>query len=92
MSVGVVVDKDKAAVKKKQYDAVELSERNHQFYMDELKRVPGLLKLLANGTMRDAERGKGLKTTSDFSYDAATYASDHYRIAGDAGCETTSYF
>lgn len=85
VSVGVVIDKDNAAAKKKRYEIADIDEKNYQFYMDELKRSPGLLKLLEGATMKTEEGEKAVKTTSDFSYDAASYAGDHYRIAGDAG-------
>lgn len=83
--MGVVVDKDKAAAKRKLYDIADLDEKNCKYYMDELSRSPSMAKLLGGGTMKTTDGRKGLKTTSDFSYDSDRYGGDHYRIVGDAG-------
>lgn len=85
--MGVVVDKDKAAAKRKLYDIADIDEKNYKYYMDELSRSPSMAKLLGGGTMKTTDGRKGLKTTSDFSYDSDRYGGDHYRIVGDAGGE-----
>lgn len=84
-SVGVVMDKDLAAQKKKRQDFDDHSEKAHQFYLEELKRAPGVVKLLGDASLREREGTAAVKTTSDFSYAATSYAGDYYRIAGDAG-------
>ena len=81
-SVGVVMDKDIASQKKKQYEA---DERLESFYLEELKRAPGVIKLVGESRLRTSGDGTRVKMTSDFSYAASNYAGDHYRIAGDAG-------
>ncbi len=84
-SVGVVMDKDIASRKKKPYTVEGQDERLHAFYMDELQRAPGVIKLLGEGALQSRPGEKVIKTTGDFSYSAGKYAGDHYRIAGDAG-------
>ena len=79
------MEKDTASEKRKQYDTGDHSEKFQKFYLDELKRAPGLLKLLGEGKLRVTEGEAPVKTTSDFSYAAREYAGDHFRIVGDAG-------
>lgn len=85
VSVGVVMDKDVSSEKRKRYDIADHTEKFQQYYLDELKRAPGLIKLLGKGQLRTKEGESAVKTTSDFSYAAREYAGDHFRIAGDAG-------
>ncbi|KAI0684562.1 hypothetical protein BC835DRAFT_1409127 [Cytidiella melzeri] len=91
-SVGVVMDKDLAAQKKKSHGRDDHSERAHQFYLEELKRAPGVIKLLGNARLRVNAGQVSVKTTSDFSYAASNYAGDHYRLAGDAGAFIDPFF
>ncbi|KAI0338616.1 FAD/NAD-P-binding domain-containing protein [Trametopsis cervina] len=91
-SIGVVMDKDIAARKKKSYEDETHEERSHQFYLEELKRAPGVIKLLGNARLRKTDGAAHVKTTSDFSYAATQYAGDHYRIAGDAGAFIDPFF
>jgi flavine halogenase len=79
------MDKELAALKRKAQDAEDYSGQVHKFYLEELKRAPGVIKLLGNARLRTHEGAAAVKTTSDFSYAATNYAGDHYRIAGDAG-------
>lgn len=79
------MDKDVAASKKKSSATDDLYTKNKQFYLDELKRAPGLMELLGDGNLRASEGEAEIKTTSDFSYAAGSYGGDHFRIAGDAG-------
>lgn len=78
------MDKDIASQKKKQHGG-DHGERLHSFYLDELKRAPGVIKLLGDSRLRTPEEGSSVKMTSDFSYAATSYAGDHYRLAGDSG-------
>jgi len=55
--------------------------------MDQMQYAPGLLKLLGAATM-DSE----LKSASDYSYSASSYAGDHYRLAGDAAAFIDPFF
>ncbi|THG96141.1 hypothetical protein EW026_g5637 [Hermanssonia centrifuga] len=91
-SVGVVMDKDIASRKKKPYTVEGQDERLHAFYMDELQRAPGVIKLLGEGALQSRPGEKVIKTTGDFSYSAGKYAGDHYRIAGDAGAFIDPFF
>ena len=79
------MDKDIGSEKRKRYTTGDHTDKSQQFYLDELKRAPGLIKLLGNGQLRRPEGESTIKTTSDFSYAAREYAGDHFRIAGDAG-------
>lgn len=54
-------------------------------YLDEIKRAPGVVKFLANANLRGVDTADGVKTASDFSYAATSYAGDHFRLVGDAG-------
>ena len=51
-------------------------------YLSYLSLAPGVVKLISDrGKLRD----KSVKSSSDFSYSANSYAGPGYRIAGDAG-------
>lgn len=55
------------------------------FYLNELKRAPGVIKLMGKGTLRNSGKADAVKMGNDQSYAATSYAGDHFRIAGDAG-------
>ncbi|KIP05710.1 putative halogenase [Phlebiopsis gigantea 11061_1 CR5-6] len=93
VSVGVVMDKDISSEKRKRYTSGgDHTERLRRFYLDELRRAPGLMDLLGGGQLRELEGEAAVKTTSDFSYAARDYAGDHFRIAGDAGAFIDPFF
>lgn len=51
-------------------------------YLADLSLAPGLIKLIT----QDGKLEPGsVKSASDFSYSAPTYAGEGYRIVGDAG-------
>jgi hypothetical protein len=80
------MDQDISIRKKKAMRATGGSETNLQtHYMEELARAPGALKLIGKGTLRHDGNPEAVKSASDFSYSASTYAGDHFRLAGDAG-------
>lgn len=54
---------------------------NRDIYLESIKQAPGVAKLLEAATLKT-----DLKSTSDWSYSASTYASPYLRIVGDAGC------
>ena len=85
--MGVVMDQETSIRKKKARRTTSKgSETNLQtHYMEELARAPGVLKLIGNGTLRNDSKPEAVKSASDFSYSASTYAGDHFRLAGDAG-------
>lgn len=68
----------------KKREAVSSSQ---QFYIDNVKQIPGIWQLLDN-----AELVSDLKSASDWSYSASSYASPYLRIAGDAGCFIDPFF
>lgn len=51
-------------------------------YVSSLSLAPGVVKLISN-TGKLGEHS--VKSASDFSYSAPSYAGNHYRIIGDAG-------
>jgi flavin-dependent dehydrogenase len=83
MSVGVVMNQALSISKKK---AME-SPSPTGFYKESLKLVPDVLELL-----RNAELISDIKSASDWSYSASSYASPYLRIVGDAGCFIDPYF
>ncbi|PHH72942.1 hypothetical protein CDD80_4166 [Ophiocordyceps camponoti-rufipedis] len=82
-SVGIVLNQDLATDKKKQL----ASPRPRDFYLSCLELVPQTKKLLAK-----AELVGDIKSASDWSYSASSYAFPYGRIAGDAGCFIDPYF
>jgi hypothetical protein len=63
------------------------SPSTKDFYLESLKRTPGINTLLVNAKM-----ASDVKAASDFSYSASSYASPRLRIAGDAGCFIDPFF
>ncbi|CAL8581248.1 hypothetical protein XPA_006948 [Xanthoria parietina] len=83
-SVGVVMNQDFATSKKKQSSSTE------DFYISLLHLTPNLCKLVAIGD--GAELVSEIKSASDYSYSASSYASPYLRIVGDAGCFIDPFF
>lgn len=77
-SVGVVMNQDFATSMKKR------SSSTKHFYLSALQLAPSLYKLLSNGD--GGELISDIKSASDYSYSASSYASPYVRIVGDAGC------
>lgn len=50
-------------------------------YLSNLNFAPGVVRLVGEGELV----GGSIKTASDFSYSASSYAGQNYRIVGDAG-------
>ena len=48
-------------------------------YLNQMQYTPRLSELLSEATLQST-----IKTASDYSYAASSYAGDHYRLAGDA--------
>ncbi|KZT04732.1 FAD/NAD(P)-binding domain-containing protein [Laetiporus sulphureus 93-53] len=68
-------------------------------YQSLLQLAPGVLKLIGDGELvgmdeNCAEGGEGpaVRSTSDFSYSANTYAGEGFRIIGDAGAFIDPFF
>lgn len=84
-SVGIVMDKDTSVRKKKEAETGSGVSNLQAHYLQEVHNVPGLMKLLEKAALRNSGKPGAIKSASDFSYSAPSYAGDHYRIAGDAG-------
>lgn len=56
-------------------------------YLSYLSYVPGVLRLITKGGTLVSM--KGVRSASDFSYSAPSYAGNRYRIVGDAGGDHT---
>ncbi|KAJ5688992.1 hypothetical protein N7462_003384 [Penicillium macrosclerotiorum] len=83
VSVGVVRNQAISMEEKKKMG----SPSTHDFYLENLKLVPGILSL-----MKSAELVSEIKSASDWSYSASSYASPHIRVVGDAGCFIDPFF
>ncbi|KAE8138687.1 hypothetical protein BDV38DRAFT_69339 [Aspergillus pseudotamarii] len=82
-SVGVVQNQEMATEKKRKM--AEPSSKG--FYLESLEFVPGIKELLSN-----AELVSEVKSASDWSYSASSYAFPGVRIAGDAGSFIDPFF
>ncbi|KAK2836992.1 hypothetical protein FQN49_006518, partial [Arthroderma sp. PD_2] len=74
-SIGVVMNQAMATAKKR-----EAGSTSRDFYLENVKQIPGIWQLLDK-----AELVSDLKSASDWSYSASSYASPYLRIVGDAG-------
>lgn len=85
-SVGVVLRQDISDAKRK--EAKRGGEDSSMFahYMRQMEFAPTVKAMLADAEII-CEPGKGpsVKTASDYSYHASSYAGPNYRIVGDAG-------
>jgi flavin-dependent dehydrogenase len=82
-SVGIVQNQEMATAKKR----ASGSPSTKEFYMQSLEQIPGIKALLS-----EAELVSDIKSASDWSYSASSYAFPYARIAGDAGCFIDPYF
>jgi flavin-dependent dehydrogenase len=84
MSVGIVMRQDMSVARKRTLGSPSPVE----FYTHCLALSPEISARLA-----DAELAfPTIKTGSDWSYSASTYAGPNFRLAGDAGCFIDPYF
>lgn len=83
VSVGVVRNQAIATEEKKKMG----SPSSKDFYLENLKLVPGVKSL-----MTKAELVSEVKSASDWSYSASSYASPFVRVVGDAGCFIDPFF
>lgn len=83
VSVGIVRNQAIATQKKKEMGGPSSKE----FYLENLKLVPGIEKLLVG-----ADLASDIKSASDWSYSASSYASPNVRLVGDAGCFIDPFF
>lgn len=91
-SVGVVMNQDlseklKAKAKEAGEDTSSLAH-----YMRGLDLAPGLRAILGDAELIKKDDGPILRSASDYSYRAPSYAGPGYRIVGDAGAFIDPYF
>lgn len=54
-------------------------------YISQLDLVPGLKAMLEDAKLQDdPAKGPPVRSASDYSYSATSYAGDHFRLVGDA--------
>ncbi|KAI1141345.1 FAD/NAD(P)-binding domain-containing protein [Hypoxylon sp. FL0543] len=82
-SVGIVQNQDLATAKKRAAGSPPTKE----FYMQSLDLAPGIKGLLSKG-----ELVSEIRSASDWSYSASSYAFPYARIAGDAGSFIDPFF
>jgi len=84
VSVGVVQQQHVQSKKKR-----DLGLGSQGLYIDAIRQTPGISALLPEG---GAELVGPLRSASDWSYTASTYATPFVRIVGDAGCFIDPFF
>ena len=83
-SVGVVQNQEISNRKKATHPSGTVpSAKEH--YLDQLKLAPAVYALVCKGEMNSEYAGANVRTASDYSYSASSYAGPHYRVVGDAG-------
>ena len=90
-SVGIVLDQDTSNRKKKELKSASGVSSLQAHYVEEVQKVPGLMDLLGKATLRNSGQPGAVKSTSDFSYSASSYAGDHFRIVGDAAGKSWAF-
>jgi flavin-dependent dehydrogenase len=83
-SIGVVMNQ-KASIRKNKKASPDSTLISR--YIDNLNLAPGVVRLIGKGTLIE-KGGETVRSASDFSYSAPSYAGNGYRIVGDAGGET----
>ncbi|QRD93406.1 hypothetical protein F9C07_7863 [Aspergillus flavus] len=81
-SIGVVMNQEAATAKKRETGAT-----TKDLYLNTIKNTPGVWQLLDKAKLQS-----DLKSASDWSYNASSYASPYLRIVGDAGCFIDPFF
>lgn len=61
---------------------------SREFYLESVRGTPGIWDLLS----KSGKLVSDVKSASDWSYNASSYASPHVRIVGDAGCFIDPFF
>ncbi|TCD66634.1 hypothetical protein EIP91_001101 [Steccherinum ochraceum] len=67
--------------------AAKPSKSLKDIYLNQMQSAPGVIELLEKATLVSE-----IKSASDYSYSATSYAGNHYRIAGDAGAFIDPFF
>jgi len=79
-SVGIVQDEKVSRSKRANMSTGPEEDKSMNHYMEQLKLVPNLLRLLEKSTCTGV-----VKSAGDYSYAADRYAGPRFRLAGDAG-------
>ncbi|OTB14557.1 hypothetical protein K445DRAFT_334693 [Daldinia sp. EC12] len=82
-SVGIVQNQEIATAKKREAGC----ESTKEFYLQSLNLLPGTKELLSKG-----ELISDIRSASDWSYSASSYAFPYARIVGDAGSFIDPFF
>jgi len=85
-SVGIVMNQD-VFNKKKQLMHKD-SNTLRRFYEEQLRLAPDIIGFLKDGATLATE----IRTASDYSYSASSYAGSHFRLAGDAASFIDPFF
>ncbi|KAI5115143.1 hypothetical protein M0805_001127, partial [Coniferiporia weirii] len=89
-SVGLVMNQDIANKKKK---AQTPTPSAREFYLENLKLAPNLYELISTGELVGSpDGGPIVKSASDYSYSASSYATPGLRVVGDAGAFIDPFF
>ncbi|KAF8183754.1 hypothetical protein K438DRAFT_1129539 [Mycena galopus ATCC 62051] len=97
VSVGIVMD-SKVSVAKKAAGSAAAGDGNsytlQDHYLDQFVFAPRVKKLLGGAELRVDATGRTptVKSASDFSYTASSYAGDHFRLVGDASAFIDPFF
>ncbi|KAJ7152893.1 putative halogenase, partial [Mycena filopes] len=83
VSVGIVLTEE-SSISKKRALQPQTAETH---YLHQLKLAPGVLELIGKG-----ELVSEIKSASDFSYSATSYAGPQYRLVGDAAAFIDPFF
>lgn len=63
---------------------LQTPDQNKAHYLAQLQLAPGVIHFLENATLASE-----IKSAGDYSYYATQHAGPNFRIAGDAGGEST---
>ncbi|KAF9070286.1 FAD/NAD-P-binding domain-containing protein [Rhodocollybia butyracea] len=96
VSIGVVQDQNRSASKKQTLRATRSGDISlEDFYLDELKRSPGVIKYMGENAVLvkiGKDGGEAVKQASDYSYSAHAYSGVGWRSAGDAAAFIDPFF
>ncbi|KAF8891751.1 FAD/NAD(P)-binding domain-containing protein [Infundibulicybe gibba] len=89
-SIGVVMNQKVANQKKLQMPKENNSLTTH--YLEQLQFAPDIIALIGEGTLNKIDNGPTIRSASDYSYSASSYAGPRYRLAGDAAAFIDPFF
>ncbi|KAJ7131942.1 putative halogenase [Mycena filopes] len=84
VSIGIVLNEESSRAKKTKFTGPNAAK---EYYLNELNRAPGAMKLRGNATLASE-----VKSAGDYSYSAPAYAGPGFRIVGDAGAFIDPFF